>query len=204
MPFSQDSALPVHSVCVYCGSSSHVDDSYKKIAEDVGAALAEHNLRVIYGGGHVGLMGVLADAALKAGGEVIGIIPEHIRAMEVQHTRLTELVVVDSMHIRKRMMFDRADAFVVLPGGFGTLDETFEVMTWKHIGLHNKPIVIYNHLDFWNPLLTLMNHVMISGFAPQSNADRTRLYRIANNIEELFAALAAPAGPIMDPAMKWF
>lgn len=192
---------PIKSVCVYCGSSNHIDDDFNVMARHVGTALAEHKLRVIYGGGKRGLMGQMADAALKAGGEVVGIIPEFIRAHEIQHTGLTELHVVDSMHIRKSMMVERADAFVVLPGGFGTMDETFEVLTWKQLNLHTKPIVIFNYKGFWQPLLDLLDHMIARGFSPDENA---LLFSVVDNVDDLFTALAAPQGPVMDPATKWF
>ncbi len=192
--------MTLQSVCVYCGSSNHVDEIYKQTAEKVGIALAERKLRIIYGGGHVGLMGIIADAALKAGGEVVGIIPEHIRAHEVQHKGLTELHVVDSMHTRKNLMAEKADAFVILPGGFGTLDEAFEVLTWKQLALHNKPIIIYNADGFWTPLLKLIDHMIESGFAPKNNY---LIFKTANNLDELFAALSAPLPRSVSPDAKW-
>jgi uncharacterized protein (TIGR00730 family) len=200
MPFDQEATVPIQSVCVYCGSSNRVDEVYKNLAREVGTALAQHGLQIIYGGGHVGLMGMVADSALKAGGKVVGIIPEHIRAREVQHTSLTELHVVDNMHTRKRMMVERADAFIILPGGFGTLDEAFEILTWKQLGLHNKPIIIHNVNGFWDPLLVLIDHLIASGFAQSSN--RT-FYSVTSTIDELFTALSAPAGVVIDPATKW-
>ena len=110
-------------------------------------------------------MGIVADSALKAGGKVIGIIPQHIRAQEVQHTGLTELHVVPDMHTRKRMMVEQSDAFVILPGGLGTLDETFEILTWKKLSLHNKPIIIFNDRGYWDPMLKLITHTVSEGFA---------------------------------------
>jgi len=191
----------IQNVCVYCGSSGHTDESSKNIAQEIGTFLGSSKLRLIYGGGHVGLMGIVADAALAAGGEVIGIIPEYIRSKEVQHTGLTELHVVPSMHIRKNMMVEKSDAFVVLPGGFGTLDETFEVLTWRQIGLHNKPIIIYNENGFWDPLLALIENLIKKGFAPEENRN---LYTVARTPEELFLALTAPIAQPADLAMKWF
>lgn len=192
--------MTIHSVCVYCGSSNHVDDVYKKLAVDVGTALAQHKKRIVYGGGHVGLMGLVADSALKAGGEVIGIIPEHIRAHEVQHKGLTELHVVDSMHTRKNLMAEKADAFVVLPGGFGTLDEAFEVLTWKQLALHNKPIIIFNVNGFWDPLIKLIDHMIEQGFAPKNNY---LIFKTVTNMEELFTALSTPSGDTLSPDAKW-
>ena len=142
----------VFSVCVYCGSSSRVSDTYKDAAHQLGTLLGENGHQLVYGGGRVGLMGIVADATLAAGGSVVGIIPEHIQVLEVEHTGLTELLVVDSMHTRKRMMVDRSDAFVVLPGGLGTLDETFEILTWKQLRLHDKPIVVANIDGYWDAL----------------------------------------------------
>lgn len=200
MSLAQESIVSIQSVCVYCGSSNHVDDSYKKLAHEVGTALARRGLRVVYGGGHVGLMGTMADAALAAGGKVIGIIPEHIRAREVQHKNLTELHVVDSIHTRKRMMVDYSDAFIILPGGFGTLDEAFEVLTWKQLGLHSKPIIIHNVDGFWTPLVALIETIISTGFAPQG---MQKFYHVTTNTAELIAALDAPSEEMMDPATKW-
>lgn len=194
------SHLTIKSVCVYCGSSNHADDIFKKAAQAVGSALAHCGYRVIYGGGHVGLMGLVADSALQAGGEVIGIIPEHIKTHEMQHTGLTELIVVDSMHIRKDMMAEKADAFIALPGGFGTLDELFEIMTWKQLGLHTKPIVIYNIHHFWDPVLGLIDHIIDQHFAIPEHRE---LYTVATNLNELFTALNAPIGHSFDPEKKW-
>jgi uncharacterized protein (TIGR00730 family) len=192
--------LTIETICIYCGSSAHVDPVYKQTARNVGAAIARQGLRLVYGGGHVGLMGLVADAALAEGGNVIGIIPEHIRSHEIQHTGLTELHVVDSMHIRKSMMAEKADAFVALPGGFGTLEELFEVMTWKQIGLHTKPIIIFNVNGFWDPLLGLIKHTIDTGFAPLNNR---RIFSVASSVEEMMAAFhAAPVGGF-SPEDKW-
>ena len=178
------------SVCVYCGSSDLVAQEYKSSALAIGAELARRGSRLIYGGGHVGLMGVVADAALEAGGVVIGIIPEHIRAQEVQHNGLTELHVVPDMHTRKRMMVERADAFIILPGGFGTLDETFEILTWKKLKLHNKPVILFNQDGYWNNIIALIDKTIAEGFSQPP--DRT-LFQEAKSVEELFALLDEPA-----------
>jgi len=191
----------VKSVCVYCGSSGHADDDSKKAACDVGAVLGRNRIRVVYGGGRSGLMGILADSALRAGGEVVGIIPDFIRAHEVQHNGLTHLHIVGSMHERKRMMADEADAFIVLPGGFGTMDETFEILAWKKLGLHNKPIIIYNANSFWAPLFDLFHHMMKLGF---ESADTNGIYKVAHNVDEMLEELAEPLGQAANPATKWF
>jgi uncharacterized protein (TIGR00730 family) len=177
--------LSISTVCVYCGSSNNVAQSFKTIAHDVATALAERDLMLVYGGGHVGLMGIVADAGLKAGAEVIGIIPEHIRSKEIQHNGLTQLHVVPDMHTRKRMMVERSDAFVILPGGLGTLDETFEIITWKMLKLHSKPIIIFNFQGFWDPLLALIDNIVKEKFL---SADLI-LYSVANTVDEMLKLL---------------
>lgn len=182
------------SVCVYCGSSSRVADLYKDTAHALGEGLARRDIQLVYGGGRVGLMGIVADAALGAGGSVVGIIPEHIQSAEVEHTGLTELHVVDSMHTRKRMMMDRSDAFVVLPGGLGTLDETFEILTWKQLLLHDKPIVIVDVDGYWRPLLGLIDHMVAQGFAQTGHR---ALFTVVNQVDEVFDALEHEPEPSM-------
>ncbi len=145
-------------------------------------------MRLIYGGGHVGLMGVTADAVLAAGGEVIGIIPKHLQDWEVGHHGLTELHVVDTMHSRKQLMFELADAFVALPGGIGTLDETFEIISWRQLRLHDKPLVILDDGGYWRPLEALLQAVVAGGFADPGIAD---FYMVADDVGQLFDCLAA-------------
>jgi uncharacterized protein (TIGR00730 family) len=188
--------VSLSSVCVYCGASNDANPQFKQLARDVGAALARHKLTVVYGGGHVGLMGVVADSALAAGGKVVGIIPEHIRAQEVQHLGLTELHVVPDMHTRKRMMVERSDAFVVLPGGLGTLDETCEILTWKKLKLHTKPIVIFNAYGYWDHFLKLVEHLLAEGF---ENPSTLTYYKVVTNIQDMFAALESNDRPQMAP-----
>ncbi len=178
--------MPIQSVCLYCGSSNLVPEHYKTAARDLATALAKRKLHIVYGGGHVGLMGIIADAGLAAGTRVIGIIPEHIRAMEVQHNSLSELHVVPDMHTRKRMMVDRSDAFVILPGGLGTLDETFEIITWKKLKLHNKPIIIFNQDGYWDPLIALFDRTVKEGFSQPRDRE---LFTITTSIEETLAAV---------------
>lgn len=187
----------LRSLCVYCGSSSRVDERYKTAAANLGALIAARGLQLVYGGGRVGLMGIVADAALGAGAQVVGIIPEHIQALEVEHTGLTELHVVDSMHTRKRMMFDRSDAFVVLPGGLGTLDEAFEMLTWRQLKLHDKPVVFVDIDGFWRPFLRLVDHMVAQGFCRPENRD---LFQVVETVEEVFGAIAAPQ-PIAAPTV---
>ncbi|WP_207478315.1 LOG family protein [Arenibaculum pallidiluteum] len=190
----------IRSLCVYCGSSSRVDEIYQQAAHAMGTAIAERGMQLVYGGGRVGLMGIAADAALAAGGRVVGIIPEHLQSKEVGHQTLSELLVVDSMHTRKRMMVERSDAFIVLPGGLGTLDEAFEILTWRQLRLHDKPVVVLNTRGYWDPLLKLVEHLIDSGFARPEHRD---LYTVVSEVEEVFAELARAPAPTVDPKEKW-
>ncbi len=149
----------VQSVCVYCGSGKGLTPSYAVAARKLGQTLAAHNIRLIYGGGSLGLMGEVARAALEAGGKVTGIIPEFLGSKEKMLKDVDELIVVDDMHVRKRMMFERSDAFVALPGGIGTLEELVEQLTWSQLGRHKKPIVVANIDGFWTPFLDLLAHM---------------------------------------------
>jgi uncharacterized protein (TIGR00730 family) len=176
------------SICVYCGSAADVAQPYKDAAVSLGRLAAEQGIEIVYGGGRVGLMGLVADAALAAGGRVTGIIPRHIVEMEVAHRTLTELVVVETMHQRKQMMADRADAFAILPGGLGTLDEAFEILTWKQLGLHDKPIIVVNIAGYWDPLLALVRHGVGEGFIRPRHAG---LFTDVSDIEALLPAVRA-------------
>jgi len=180
--------VPFSSVCVYCGSSDEVAQKYKNAAEAIGTQLARRGLCLVYGGGHVGLMGILADAALKIGGRVIGIIPEHIQALELPHEGVTELHLVPDMHTRKRMMVEKSDAFVILPGGLGTLDEAFEVLTWKKLKLHKKPIILLNQDGYWDDMIALFDCIVGQGF---SCAEDRAMLEVVTSVEELFARLDA-------------
>jgi len=151
-------------ICVFCGSSPGSRPEYRACAEELGAELVRRDIGLVYGGGNVGLMGAIADAVLKAGGEAIGIIPEHLLNREIGHKHLTKLHVVHSMHERKAMMADLSDAFVALPGGFGTFEEFFEVVTWSQLGLHRKPCGIVNVRGYYTPLLTMLDHAVEERF----------------------------------------
>jgi uncharacterized protein (TIGR00730 family) len=177
----------ISRLCVYCGSAVGLDPRHREAAQDLGDALAKAGIELVYGGGRVGLMGVLADAVLAAGGRVVGVIPERLRDAELAHQRASELVIVGSMHDRKRLMAERADAFAVLPGGIGTLDETFEILTWRQLGLHDKPIFLVDVADYWRPLRNLLDHVGVQGFTA---AVVPRLLTIVPGIGELMTALA--------------
>jgi uncharacterized protein (TIGR00730 family) len=154
----------IQNICVYCGSSDQINAEYLQAAGDMGAALVERGLRLVYGGGGTGMMGALADAVLENGGEVIGIIPTLFETPELLHTGLTELIVVDDINTRKTRMAEMSDAFVALPGGFGTFDELFEILTWSQIGLHRSPIGILNTREYFTPLLAVIEHARKEGF----------------------------------------
>jgi uncharacterized protein (TIGR00730 family) len=156
-------------ICVFCGSSEGSRPEYRAATEQLGAELVRRNMGLVYGGGNVGLMGVLADAVLGAGGEAIGVIPENLMAREVGHRGLTKLHIVGSMHERKALMADLSDAFVALPGGFGTLEEFCEVVTWSQLGLHAKPCGILNVMGFYTPLLEMFNHAVAERFLKPEN-----------------------------------
>ena len=159
------------SVAVYCGSSDGLDPGNVECARDFGRLLATEGIALVYGGGNVGLMGAVADGALRAGGEVHGVITEALRVKELAHLGLTSLIVVDTMHERKAAMADRADAFVALPGGFGTFDELFEVITWTQLGIHEKPCGILNHNGFFDDLVTFLDKTTAAGFIRPAHRD---------------------------------
>lgn len=156
-------------ICVFCGSSSGGRPEYRSAARELAAELVRRGIGLVYGGGKLGLMGALADGVLSAGGEVLGVIPEHLAAWEVGHDGLTELHVVHSMHERKKLMADLSDAFVALPGGFGTLEEFCEALTWTQLGLHAKPCGILNVMDYYSPLLTMFDRFVDEKFLNPEN-----------------------------------
>lgn len=178
----------IKSVCVFCGSKNGGNPQWRRTAERLGRLMAQRGIRLIYGGGRIGLMGVLADAMLAAGGRVTGVIPEFLVKLEVGNGNVTELVIVDSMHERKRRMFELSDAFVVLPGGLGTLDETFEIITWKQLRQHSKPVVIINAGGYWSPFKALIDAIIAGGFAHPAVAE---LFTMVDDADSVFAALAA-------------
>jgi uncharacterized protein (TIGR00730 family) len=179
------------SVVVFCGSRAGRNPAWLAAATELGQALAAADIRLIYGGGRVGLMGAVADAVMDAGGEVIGIIPEFLTAMEVAHSGLTRLEVTESMHTRKRRMFDLADAFITLPGGLGTLDETVEIITWRQLGLHTKPVLICNVGGWADGLLGAFRMAVEDAFASES---ALALYEVLPDVRAVMARLASVAG----------
>ncbi|MCV6598386.1 MAG: TIGR00730 family Rossman fold protein [Mangrovicoccus sp.] len=175
-----------YSICVYCGSRDGVETSYGEAAEALGTAIASEGCRLVYGAGDVGLMGRVARAAQTAGGTTFGVIPAHLVAREVAKHDLTTMVVTETMHERKKVMVMNADAIAVLPGGAGTLDEFFEVLTWRQLGLHSKPIVVINLDGFWDPLLAMIEHIVASGFAEASLKD---FVTVVDSVEAAMPAL---------------
>ena len=176
------------SVCVYCGSSDKMRDTYLQAARQMGAAIAKRGLILTYGAGCTGLMGAVADGALKAGGEVIGVIPRMFTSPTLMHTGLSRLEIVDNMHIRKQRLVDISDAFIALPGGYGTFEELFEILTWAQIGLHNKPVGILNTQHYFEPLLNTIEHARTEGFM---YAEHQSLFVCAAQPEELLTKLAS-------------
>ncbi|MDE3154973.1 MAG: TIGR00730 family Rossman fold protein [Acidobacteriota bacterium] len=183
-------------VCVFCGSSMGVRPEYRHAAVDLGATCAGRGIEIVYGGGNVGLMGELADAALAQGGRVVGVIPASLVAREVGHDRLTELRVVRSMHERKAAMADLADGFIALPGGFGTLEEFCEILTWAQLGFHRKPCGLLNVAGYFDPLLDLFDRAVAEGFVGEP---QRQMVLVERTIDELLARMGAYRSPVREP-----
>ena len=182
----------MNRLAVYCGSSMGADPLFADAAKAIGEEMARRGIGLVYGGGRLGLMGVVADAVLEGGGEVHGVIPQALIDLEVAHTGLTELHVVTSMHERKSKMTELTDAFVALPGGIGTLDELFEAWTWNALGYHSKPFCLLNPAGFWDKLIGFLDHVTESGFmSPERRAQLLVADTIAEGIEKLDEAIKA-------------
>ncbi|MEM6578672.1 MAG: TIGR00730 family Rossman fold protein [Pseudomonadota bacterium] len=175
------------SICVFCGSRAGKDPAFEQAAIALGQGLARRNWRLVYGAGDIGLMGATARAAQRAGGETFGVIPDHLVRQEVGKVDLTRYVVTETMHERKKVMFMNCDAVVVLPGGAGSLDEFFEVLTWRQIGLHEKPVYLLDVAGYWRPLTDLLDHVIDQGFADQSLRSFVTL---AADVDALMAAIS--------------
>ena len=179
------------SVCVFCGSRFGADPAYRTAAEAVGEGLARRGWRLVYGAGDVGLMGAVANSAQAAGGETFGVIPRHLLTREVGKRDLTQFVVTETMHERKKVMFMNSDAIVVLPGGAGSLDEFFEVLTWAQLGLHGKPILLVNVQGYWDGLKGLIDHVVGQGFADPSLLG---FFSVVSDTDEMFGAIETTLG----------
>lgn len=181
---------PVESICVYCGSGKGLNPAYAVTARKFGKALADANIRLVYGGGSLGLMGEVAKSVLGAGGQVTGIIPEFLGAREKMLKDVDELIVVKDMHARKKLMFERSDAFVALPGGIGTLEELVEQLTWSQLGQHTKPIVLANIEGFWTPFLTLLAHMKGETFIREGLDVH---FTVVDRAEKILSAVLAAA-----------
>ena len=179
----------IKSLCVYCGSARGRSPRYVAAARELGEAMASRKIRLVYGGARIGMMGECADAVMKSGGEVIGVIPEHLQTSEVGHSGITELKVVESMHVRKKLMFDLSDGFAVLPGGYGTLDELFEIITWRMLKLHDKPVVVLNIDGYWDAFEKLIDQLIAEGFArPESRQH----FSVVSSVGRMFDLLDQP------------
>jgi uncharacterized protein (TIGR00730 family) len=174
------------SVCVFCGAQNAVPKEHLDMARQLGRDMAKAGKQLVYGGGDCGLMGAVANGSLEAGGQAIGVFPRSLGRIEVEHQGLTKMYMVDTMHERKQIMYDHSDVFVILPGGFGTMDEMFEVITWRQIKIHTKQVIIFNHNNYWEHLITLMDNIISTGFAKETNRE---FYTVVNTKEELYSLL---------------
>lgn len=183
---TKQNSMSRKAVAIFCGSKVGINVQYKSDAAELGTLLGRHGCTVIYGGGKAGLMGVVADATMAAGGTVTGVIPQVLVQWEAQHTEITELLVVEDMHVRKRKLYELCDAAVILPGGFGTLDELFEILTWNNLSIHDKKVIILNSSGFYNHLLAHLQQMQSEGFLYHNVND---ILTVANSVDEAAAAL---------------
>ncbi len=191
----------IKSIGVYCSASDRVDGIYKKSAQELGEQLANHKITMVYGGGVQGLMGQVANSVMESGGKVIGFMPDHLKKFEDPNRAITELHMVDSMHTRKRLMFENSDAFFILPGGFGTLDETFELITWRQLKLHDKPIIFINVNNYWSPLQKLTHNIFAQDFAKPEDEQS---FKFVNSISDAFkVVLTGPEPTTHKPLKEW-
>jgi uncharacterized protein (TIGR00730 family) len=174
------------SICVFCGASNDIDKKFLEIGAQFGKMLALRGVDLVYGGGDRGVMGAVSGATMTAGGRAIGVFPRSLRNVENDPELLTEIVLVDTMHERKQHMFERSDAFVVFPGGLGTLDETFEIITWKQLLLHEKPVIIFNYEGYWDSLIALIKNIIEQKFA---KAEIATYYHVVTELEQIFDML---------------
>jgi uncharacterized protein (TIGR00730 family) len=187
--------MDIRALCVYCGSSSKVRQSHLQAARALGSLAAQAEVEIVYGGGRVGLMGAVAEGAMAAGGRVVGIIPQHLEDLEAGNRGASEYIVVQSMHARKQLMAERSDAFCALPGGLGTLDETFEIITWRQLKLHDKPVILVNIEGFWDPLLRLIEYQTAEGYLRGA----TGLFHVVERVDQVLeAATMAPRPSLPD------
>lgn len=170
------------SVCVFCGAQNAVPQKYLDAGKDFGKMLADNNIALVYGGGDCGVMGAVANATLYHDGWVTGVFPENLRQIEAEHRALSKIIIVDSMHTRKEIMYRKSDMFVIFPGGFGTMDEMFEIITWRQLRLHHKPIVIFNQDGYWDHLVKLMESIIETGFARKETYS---FFKVVSTLDEL-------------------
>ncbi len=174
------------AVCVFCGASNSVAKKFLDIGAEFGKLLAARDITLVYGGGDCGIMGAVANSTMKHQGHVTGVFPVSLRNIENEHQSLTEIIIVNTMHERKQLMFERSDAFIVFPGGFGTMDEMFEILTWKQLLLHDKEIVIFNYQGYWDPLIALMHSIIENGFAKPETAS---YFHVVTELEQIIDVL---------------
>lgn len=191
----------ISALGVFCGSKTGDDPAFAAAARDLGRIMAARRVRMVYGGGNIGLMGIIADSVLGEGGHVTGVIPDFLMKFEVGKSDVSELIVVDSMHERKRRMFEMADGFVILPGGLGTLDETFEIVTWKQLRQHSKPIVVLNVSGYWDPFIDLVEGAIDGGFAHAGVRD---LFTVVETVDGVFEALESAPEPVEEVLTSHF
>ncbi|HPF46657.1 MAG: TIGR00730 family Rossman fold protein [Alphaproteobacteria bacterium] len=191
----------IKSLCVYCGSRPGNNENFRLLAKKMGEIMSKNQIELIYGGGNVGLMGIIATSVMDNGGQVHGIIPGHLDKTEIAHPNLTKLTIVENMHQRKRLMFDHSDAFLVLPGSIGTLDETIEVITWKQLKLHDKPIILLNSENYWNPFMELLRNIINYEFTMKETLD---LFNVVNSPDEVLPLLESLPEPKIDPKNTLF
>ena len=189
----------IKAICVYCGSSPGTDPAFVSAAQGFGTILAENSIRLVYGGGSVGLMGAVAEAVLEHGGDALGIIPEFLTRKERPRQLAQETIITRDMHERKQKMFEHADAFVALPGGIGTLEELVEQMTWAQLGRHKKPILVANINGYWDPFLTLIEHMRDQKFLPETSRVDCL---VANRVEEILPKLQQASGDVSETEKK--
>ena len=190
----------IRSLCVYCGSSDRGRQAHHDDALRLGRIMAKAGIRLVYGGGRIGMMGRVADAVMESGGEAIGIIPQFLEQVEVGHSGVSQLIVTANMHDRKQKMAELSDAFLIMPGGLGTLEETFEILTWKQLGLHEKPIIIADIGGYWRHLIDLIDHMIAESYVTPENR---ALFQVIDSIDELLPALAAMPAYDRSVEAKW-
>jgi uncharacterized protein (TIGR00730 family) len=186
------------SICVFCASSLGEREDYQLAADKLGHILARHNIHLIYGGAKVGLMGAVADAALQSGGKVTGVIPHFLSGKEIAHAGLSELIFVESMHERKQKMSQLADGFIALPGGYGTLEELLEIITWAQLGLHHKPVVVVNINGYYNHLIQLLDHMAAEGLLKERHR---RMMLFVDTVEDVLNAMLHYSPPLVNPLL---